>query len=183
MSDHHPSTRSRRPNRRTVTRVCRVGLLLLVVAFVAAGCAGEDQEGSPSHRMIEWVGGTGLGGDIGTLNADNARIPLDVPNGTGAIHAACGTIEDDADMANDELPTPDPQVTLWLSDAYGLEGTAATECYDAGATNKKLLAESERNTAKAHALFERALIRIQSIIGHPVATTTTTDNATGGIFG
>jgi hypothetical protein len=74
-------------------------------------------------------------------------------------------------------------VTDWLSTAYGLEGTAGTECYSAGATNEKLLAESAGNTAKAHALFDRALIRIQSIIGVPVATTTTTDNATGGIFG
>jgi hypothetical protein len=170
-------------NRRSVTQAWRAGLLLLAVALAASGCAGEDQQGSPAHRMTEWVNGTGLGGDIGTLNADNARIPLDVANGTGAVHAACGTVEDDADMANGELPTPDPQVTDWLSTAYGLEGTAATECYNAGATNTKLLAESARNTAKAHALYQRALIRIQSIIGRPVATTTTTDNATGGIFG
>jgi hypothetical protein len=174
---------NRRPGRRSATRAWRVALLLIVVVFAAAGCAGEDQQGSPAHRMSEWVGGTGLGGDIGTLNADNARIKLDVPNGTGAVHAACGTVEVDADMANGELPSPDSQVTDWLSTAYGLEGTAATQCYNAGATNTKLLTESERTTAKAHALFERALIRIQSIIGHPVATTTTTDNATGGIFG
>ena len=133
--------------------------------------------------MSEWVNGTGLGGDIGTLNADNARVALVVPNGTGAVHAACGTIEVDADMANGELPSPDAQVTDWLSAAYGLEGTAGTQCYNAGATNTELLAQSTRNTAKAHALFQRALIRIQSIIGKPVATTTTTDNATGGIFG
>jgi hypothetical protein len=133
--------------------------------------------------MSEWVTGTVLGGDIGTLNADNARVALDVPNGTGAVHAACGTIEVDADMANGELPSPDAQVTDWLSAAYGLEGTAGTQCYNAGATNAELLAKSARNTAKAHALYQRALIRIQSIIGKPVATTTTTDNATGGIFG
>jgi hypothetical protein len=166
-----------------VPNALRVAALLLAVAATTAACAGEDQQGSPAHRMSQWVGGTGLGGAIGTLNADNARIALDVPNGTGAVHAACGTVEVDADMANGELPSPDPQVTDWLSTAYGLEGTAATECYNAGATNKKLLAQSARNTAKAHALFERALIRIQSIIGTPVATTTTTDNATGGIFG
>ena len=133
--------------------------------------------------MSVWVNGTGLGGDIGTLNADNARVAIDVPNGTGAVHAACGTIEVDADMANGELPSPDAQVTDWLSAAYGLEGTAGTQCYNAGATNTDLLAKSARNTAKADALFQRALIRIQSIIGKPVATTTTTDNATGGIFG
>lgn len=161
----------------------RVGLLLVAVAVAASGCAGQDQQGSPAHRMSVWVGGTGLGGAIGTLNADNARVALDVPNGTGAVHAACGTIEVDADMANGELPSPDAQVNDWLSKAYGLEGTAATECYNAGATNTALLARSARNRAKAHGLFQRALIRIQSITGRPVATTTTTDNATGGIFG
>jgi hypothetical protein len=169
--------------RSPATRGFRVAGLLLVVAVAATSCAGQDQQGSPAHRMSEWVTGTGLGGDIGTLNADNARVALDVPNGTGAVHAACGTIEVDADMANGELPSPDAQVTDWLSAAYGLEGTAGTQCYNAGATNTELLAKSASNTAKAHALFQRALIRIQSIIGKPVATTTTTDNATGGIFG
>jgi hypothetical protein len=170
-------------SRSPATRGFRVAGLLLVVAVAATSCAGQDQQGSPAHRMSEWVTGTGLGGDIGTLNADNARVALDVPNGTGAVHAACGTIEVDADMANGELPSPDAQVTDWLSAAYGLEGTAGTQCYNAGATNTELLAKSASNTAKAHALFQRALIRIQSIIGKPVATTTTTDNATGGIFG
>ena len=78
-----------------------------LVAVGAASCAGEDQLGSPAHRMSEWVSGTALGADIGTLNADNAHSRLDVPNGTGAVHAACGTIEVDADMANGELPSPD----------------------------------------------------------------------------
>src|SRR5271170_1598353 len=96
-------------------RALRVGAFLLMVALGVTSCAGEDQMGSPSHRMSVWVRGTALGADIGTLNADNRRVTLDVPNGTGAVHAACGTLEDDAEMANDELPSPDPQVTLWLA--------------------------------------------------------------------
>jgi hypothetical protein len=149
----------------------------------AASCAGEDQTGSSAHRLSEWVSGTSLGEDIGTLVADNARVPKDVPNGTGAVHAACATIEQDADTANDELPAPDPTVTDWLSNAYGLEGTAATDCYDAGSTNKKLLAKAEAATAEADQLYERVLIRIQSIDGNLPSTTTTTNNAPGSIFG
>ncbi len=166
-----------------VGRLLRVAALLVLVALGVTSCAGEDQMGSPSHRMSVWVRGTTLGADIGTLNADNQRIALDVPNGTGAVHAACGTLEDDAEMANDELPSPDPEVTDWLATAYGLEGTAGTECYRAGATNPKLLAEAMRDAAKAHALYQRALIRIQSIDGGVVSTTTTTDNTPGGVFG
>jgi hypothetical protein len=157
-----------------VAVLCTVGL---------AACAGEDQVGSPSHRMREWVDGTGFGADIGTLVADNQRVPKDVVNGTGAVHAACGTLEDDAEMANGELPTPDPEVTDWLSAAYGLEGTAGTECYDAGATDKALLAKSARAASAAQALYTRALARIQAIDGQGVSTTTTTDNTPGGIFG
>jgi hypothetical protein len=157
------------------------GTMLLPLGLMS--CAGQDQRGSPAHRLSVWVGGTGLGGDIGALVADNQRVPKDVPNGTGAVHAACGTLEIDAQMANGELPSPDNQVTDLLSKAYGLEGTAGTECYNAGATNSKLLAQSERNAVKADALYQQVLARIRAVDGQAVATTTTTDNNPGGIFG
>ncbi len=152
-------------------------------AFTLTSCAGADQQGSAAHRMSVWVSGTTLGQDIGTLQADNARVPKDVANGTGAVHAACGTLLNDAEMANTNLPSPDPDVTALLTQAYGLEGTAANQCYDAGATNTKLLAQSEHNAIKAEALFNQALQRIRQIDGHTVSTTTTTDNSSGGIFG
>jgi hypothetical protein len=158
-------------------------VLVVLVGVGAASCAGEDQRGTASHRMSVWVKGTSLGEDIGTLTADNARLPKDVANGTRAVHAACGTMLDDAEMANGELPTPDAQVTAWLSTAYNLEGTAANECYSAGATNKKLLAKAEAETAKAEGLFSRALIRIESIDGREPSTTTTTENGPISIFG
>jgi len=124
---------------------------------------------------------TGFGEDIGTLVADNARIADEKT--AGAMRAACGTMEVDAEMANDELPAPDPQVTDWLSTAYGLEGAAGNDCYAAGVTNKTLLATAEKDTAKAEGLYSRALIRIQSIDGRLPTTTTTTDNAPTNIFG
>jgi hypothetical protein len=163
-------------------RVLSVALLVLI-GVGAASCAGEDQMGSPSHRMSSWVKGTNLGEYIGTLTADNARLPKDVHNGARAVHAACGTMLDDAEMANGELPTPDSQVTEWLSTAYNLEGTAANECYSAGSTNKGLLEKAERETVKAEALYSRALIRIESIDGQEPSTTTTTENGPISIFG
>jgi hypothetical protein len=152
-------------------------------ALTLTSCAGADQQGSSAHRLSVWVSGTTLGQDIGTLLADNARVPEDVANGTGAVHAACGTLLNDAEMANTNLPSPDPEVTALLTKAYGLEGTAANQCFDAGATNKKLLAQSEHNAIKAEALYDQALQRIRQIIGRAVSTTTTTENSTGGIFG
>jgi hypothetical protein len=160
-----------------------VSLVLVTGTLTLTSCAGADQEGSEPHRMSVWVSGTGFGGDIGTLIADNARVPKDVLNGTGAVHAACSTLLNDTEMANDELPSPDPEVTDLLTQAYGLEGDAANECYDAGATNKKLLVQSERNGIKAEAIYNQVLQRIRQIDGKVVSTTTTTENATGGIFG
>jgi hypothetical protein len=160
--------------------------LTTAAAVTLTSCAGEDQMGSPAHRMSVWVNGTNFGEDIGTLVADNARIAKVAPNGSGAVHAACGTLVTDAEMANTELPSPDPEVTDLLTQAYGLEGTAGNQCYDAGSTNRKLLAESARNAIKAEALYNEVLQRIGAIDGKvPVTTTTTVSNSgnSGGIFG
>ena len=59
--------------------------------------------------MSVWVNGTSFGADIGTLVADNARIPKVAPNGAGAVHAACGTLVTDAEMANSSCPRPTPR--------------------------------------------------------------------------
>jgi hypothetical protein len=161
-------------------------VMVLAVSLLAIGltsCAGEDQMGTARHRLSVWVSGTALGEDVGTLVADNQRISKEVPNGTGAVHSGCGALEDDAEMANSSLPSPDAQVTAWLSQAYGLEGTAGTECYNAGVTDPKLLARAYAAMTRAERLFDRTLIRIQSIDGSVVSTTTTTDNTPGSIFG
>ena len=123
-----------RPHERGVNgRLLLTTLALTTVAAVTlTSCAGEDQMGSPAHRMSVWVNGTNFGADIATLVADNARIPKVVPNGSGAVHAACGTLVTDAEMANTNLPSPDPDVTDLLTQAYGLEGTAGNECYKRG---------------------------------------------------
>ena len=149
---------SSRPHERRVNAPASRSLRLALTSAAAVtltSCAGEDQMGSPAHRMSVWVNGTNLGEDIGTLVADNARIAKVVPNGTGAVHAACGTLVTDAEMANTELPSPDPEVTDLLTKAYGLEGTAGNQCYDAGATNKQLLAESARNAHQGRGALQR----------------------------
>jgi hypothetical protein len=171
-----------------MNRRIKVAALVLfsgVSAVALTSCAGEDQMGSSAHRMSVWVSGTNFGADIGTLVADNARIPKVVPNGAGALHAACSTMLNDAEAANTELPSPDPEVTDLLTQAYGLEGTAANDCYDSGGTNTKLLTESRRDSIKAEALYDQVLQRIRAIDGQAPSTTTTVGNSgnSGGILG
>ena len=164
-------------------RAATIVVVLGSAALTLTSCAGADQRGTAAQRMSSWVGGTGFGEQVGTLFADNARVPKDVANGTGAVHAACGTLLNDAEMAYAELPSPDPDVNQLLNDAYTLEQAAANDCYDAGASNPKLLGKAEREGVKAEALLDQALQRIRAIDGTAVRTTTTTDNSSGGIFG
>ena len=95
-------------------RRARAASLVLLVggALTLTSCAGADQQGSLPHRMSVWTSGTSLGEDVGTLIADNARVPKDVPNGTGAVHAACATLLNDAEMATPtcrhRIPTSPP---------------------------------------------------------------------------
>jgi hypothetical protein len=168
-----------------MTRRFVASLLVVMVgsALTLTSCAGADQRGTAAQKMSAWVTGTAFGATIGTLTADNARVPEDVPNGTGAVHAACSTLLNDAQMAYAELPAPDPEVTTLLNDAYVLEQSSANDCYDAGTTNTKLLARSRREGIKAEALYGQALQRIRVVDGKSVPTTTTTDNSSGGIFG
>jgi hypothetical protein len=157
-------------------------VLVLLLGVGAASCAGEDQTGTPSHQVSAWVKSSGFGEDIGTLVADNARIAEETS--AGGMHDACEIMDDDAGTALDELPILGaPQVTDWLSTAYKLEATAATDCYKAGVTNKKLLTTAEEDGKKADGLYTRALIAIQSIDGRLPTTTTTTDNTPGNILG
>ncbi len=102
-----PARRPHRAGHVKLRRMRTFALSALVVpagALVLTSCAGADQEGSAAHQMSVWVSGTGFGQDIGTLIADNARVPKDVANGTGAVHAACSTLLNDAEMANTDLP-------------------------------------------------------------------------------
>ena len=167
-------------------RILVAALVLLSAGLVLTACAGADQEGSPAHRISVWVSGTGLGEDIGTLVADNARIAKVAPNGAGALHAACSTMINDAEMANSSLPSPDPTITDWLTQAYGLEGTAGNDCYN-GASNPKLLAEAEHEGIRADALYQEVIQRIRAIDGRAPVTTTTSgnsgDSGVGGILG
>jgi hypothetical protein len=160
--------------------------LASVCAVALTSCAGADQQGSPAHRMSVWVSGTGLGQEIGTLVADNARIAKVAGNGSGALHAACSTIVNDAEMANSSLPSPDPTVTDLLTEAYGIEGDVGNGCYG-GASDHAALTLAERKGVRADALYRQALTRIRAVDGHPPATTTTVgntgDSGVGGIFG
>ncbi len=173
----------RQANRLFVWLAAVAVVVLGIGAFVAYGVASPG--GTDRQRTANWVSATMLGQSIGTLTGDNARITTVEArhNGTKALHADCAVLLNDAEAANGNLPSPDLTLTDLLSKAYGLEGDAANDCYNAGATNPPLLATSAAKRAQAEALFERALGRVRTLTGTTPATTTTTEPDAGGLLG
>ena len=112
-----------RPRRLWLALAAVAVLAVGVAAFVATGTS--QPGGTPQEQLRQWASGTGLGGEIGTLRADNARISRVVAEhrGSGAVHADCGALYTDTESANTELPAPDQRLTNVLSEAYTLEGS------------------------------------------------------------
>jgi hypothetical protein len=161
-----------------------LGVLALGVgAFVAYGALGPT--GTPRQQLTDWVAASQLGQTVGTLEGDAARVSAAVAqhDDTGTIHTVCGVLLTDAQSANGELPTPDRQLTVALSEAYTLDYEAGNNCYSGGATGSALLAKSAGERSAAHADLVRALALAESVLGRAVATTTTTEPGGGGIFG
>ncbi len=173
-------------NRRVWIAVAAAVLIAVaVVAFVSYRGAGSG--GTLAQRVKVWVTGTGLGQDLGALRADGADIDkvLAEKGGTAAIHTVCDVLSVTAESANSNLPTPDTALTQLLARAYSLEYEAGNNCYAAGSTNARLLAESATERAQAEKVMDRALARVGALTGKSVPTTTTTVPTTGttGILG
>src|ERR1019366_10228483 len=57
----------------------------------------------------------------------------------GAIRTNCAVLDLDTENANQNLPSPDQQLTTDLSDAYGAEIQAAQDCYHGAGRSKTLI--------------------------------------------
>jgi hypothetical protein len=157
---------------------------LVAAALLLGACAGADQSGSLPHRVAVWVSSTGFGETAGTLQGDTRSVDgvISQHRGTGAIHTACGVLENDSANAESNLPTPDVTLTHDIDRAATLDYKAGTDCYDGGGTDAALMARSARERAQASAALSAAVRRVARLTGRPLATTTTTEPG-GGVGG
>ena len=153
---------------------------LAAVAVVAFVVDGHTESGTPSERLASWVSSTGVGQQIGTIRGEAADVVKAAREHKSltVFHTICAAMEEDSQTYNDSLPSPDIAVTDDLAKAYSDSYDAAEACYRSGDTDKKLLAQSEADSANADQLFEAALTRIAEATGKRVSTTTTTALAT-----
>ncbi|MGH9109232.1 MAG: hypothetical protein ACRDY3_07195 [Acidimicrobiales bacterium] len=155
-----------------------VGVVAVVAAAIVAFAVASSgrPSGTPSARLAGWVASAKLGQSIGTLVDDGHHVAeaLARHQGTTAVHTVCAVMANDAQTANDNLPSPDTAVTVALARAYALEYDAGEACYRGGATGASLLAESAGDRRRAEAIFEQVLARVARVTGRTVPTTTTT---------
>jgi hypothetical protein len=156
-------------------------LVAFAVPVLLTACAGAEQSGTPAHRVSTWVSGAGAGSAIGTLQADNASIDraLAIRSSSGAVRTVCALLSNDASAGNDNLPTPDDQLTSALENAYEVEYSAGNDCYSGASGNATLLRRSAKERKEGAADLNKALRRIAAVTGHVPSTTTTAPSAGG----
>ncbi|HWE70936.1 MAG TPA: hypothetical protein VG205_11260 [Acidimicrobiales bacterium] len=167
------------------SRTAAVTAAVAVGSLALAGCAGQEQAGTPAHQITEWVTGAGAGSSIGTVEIDikNVNLAFSQHDPAGEIRSVCGLLVTDAGTANGNLPSPDQQLSDDLSNAYATAYDAGTDCYNGSGGNQKLLATSATLRAKAEAQMATALERITAVTGRVFSTTTTTAPANVDPFG
>ena len=165
-------------------RAASVLAAVVIVGLLLGGCAGQEQSGTPSHRVMTWmnaVGGSGIGNvEVAARNVD---LAISQHNSPGAIREVCDLLSSEAQTSIGNLPAPDDQLTNQLNTAY-MEATAAgDDCYDGASGNAKLMARSAAERAKLVSLLATAVQLVESVTGQVPTTETTAPQASGDPFG
>lgn len=126
-------------------------LALCVVVVAGAVLAACGSPAPLAAQVRTWAASAGFASSTSELDGDLGRLvhlPQDSP---GARRTACDVLVTDSLTANEQLPTPDDQLTNLLSKAYGAAATAGRDCFAGG--TRVALAAPEALTART-ALIE-----------------------------
>jgi outer membrane murein-binding lipoprotein Lpp len=154
------------------------------VGLILGGCAGQEQMGTPAHRVSTWmnaVGGSGIGNvEVAARNVD---LAISRHNSPSAIREVCDLLSNEAQTSIGNLPAPDDQLTTQLNNAY-MEATAAgDDCYNGASGNTRLMARSAAERTKLASLLATAVQMVESVTGQTPTTDTTAPQDGGDPFG
>jgi len=171
----------RRPARR---RAVSLLAAVFAVGLVLGGCAGQEQSGTPAHRVTTWMNGAG-GSGIGNVEvaARNVDLAVSKHNSAAAIREVCALLSNEAQTAIGNLPAPDDLLTNQLNTAY-IDATAAgDDCYNGASGNARLLTRSATERTKLVSLLATAVQHVGSVTGHTPTTDTTVPQGNSDPFG
>jgi hypothetical protein len=134
-----------------------IGLIGLIgAALLLSGCGTPTN--TTSQRVSSWVSSTALVGDINQIKTDAANVAkVEGLGNPGAIRTNCAVLDLDTENANQNLPSPDQQLTEDLTNAYTAEIQAAQDCYHGAGTSKVLIDRGQIAQAAAYTDMTQSL--------------------------
>jgi hypothetical protein len=117
-----------------------------------------------------WVGTSGLSAEITQINTDAANVAKveRIGGSPGAIRTNCAVLDLDTEDANQNLPSPDQELTDELSNGYAAEIQAAQDCYHGAGKSKTLISRGKIAQVAADADIDQALALAAHLTGKPV---------------
>ena len=148
----------------------------VATAAVAAGCG-------VNATVSQWVSSTQFGEHYAILQADNARIGVDLRSypPPPSTKADCSVLVADLSNIAGQLPTPDTRLTSLLDAAFHDDQAAASDCVDGLPADRTKLTQADAERVRAEHQLVAAMARIATVTGSvpPTSTTTTVPGAFG----
>jgi hypothetical protein len=128
------------------------------------------QSNSTAQRVESWVGTSGFSAEIAQINTDAANVAKVERIGAspGAIRTNCAVLDLDTEDANQNLPSPDQELTDELSNGYAAEIQAAQDCYHGAGKSKTLISRGKIAQVAADADIAQAMALAAHLTGKPV---------------
>ncbi|HLX88055.1 MAG TPA: hypothetical protein VKR22_06325 [Acidimicrobiales bacterium] len=124
------------------------------------GCGGSTP-GSLSAQVTSWARDAGFAASLTRLRADLTRSAQASPG--AARRTACDVLVTDSLLANQQLPTPDAELTADLSRAYAGAAGAGRACFSGATGEQTLLTEAERDRSQARTALVVAEARYDAV--------------------
>lgn len=145
------------------TPVMTLTFFVVGLALVLGACSDQT---TTAQRVTSWVGSSGLDADIAQIRTDASNVAkIEKVGSPGAIRTNCAVLDLDTENANQNLPSPDQQLTTDLSDAYTAEIQAAQDCYHGAGKSETLIRRGQVAQSAADADLTTALGLLSQLTG------------------
>jgi hypothetical protein len=119
-----------------------------------------------SQRVSSWVSSSALVADIAQIRTDAANVSkVEGLGNPGAIRTNCAVLDLDTENANQNLPSPDQQLSNELTDAYTAEIQAAQDCFHGAGKSKEMIARGQIAQAAANSDLAESLSLVTQLTG------------------
>jgi len=144
-------------------RPARAFLGLLTVGAVIGACGGPPA--TVSQQLRSWAAGAGWPANVRTVSGDLAGLPAVGSDSPGARRTFCDVLVTDALSANEQLPTPDGELTSLLSQGYTAAAAAGRACFAGSAEVPGAVSQGRRAASalvRAEARYDALTSRLPS---------------------